>query len=528
MAQYKRPTRSQDGFSLATVMLIALAVILGSVAMIDRATSGWLGSLFVGQSREARDAAEIGLARVVSELNRSRNRRLLVNAAALNITSLTDLQADASKFRSYCETSSPNLGEFARNGITKIVDGEHQITNPPGSTSATSRYYRVVKIEQPAESKELNEDFSKNDTFNIANKGELSITVEGIVRRGDTVLARSTIQETLEVVPKCCKRSFSGENGALGNDTRECDWPPAGVTIGTAQDPSRPGELTAKGYAVNFNALNDGQPLPYVLCASTSTSACESELNANNPTQIKNNPNVIFKSIDALTTNRLCEKKEGTPMPDECNITLDPKELNLNTLTLTLDGSETLSISEHPPNWPEKFKNVCIVADEDEGGTERLAIHCSINRLDFGGNNVIIDIQNSTSTPIRIHFPNAQIPSSTKTIDQRNNGEFQHSGTPLNLSLLGCTTCEIQYVDIGSGNSQAMSLFAYFKQGVVTIGGNAGYEGVLWANEVIANGNVNFDVPAGAVEAVLELLDMDSPGIDWVARSVKSTKLFSP
>jgi hypothetical protein len=551
MAQYKRPRRSQDGFSLATVILIALAVILGSVAMIDRATSGWLGSLFVGQSREARDAAEIGLAQVVSQLNRSRNRRLLVNAALLN-NNTTTLQIEADKsLISPCTTDTPDLSGTAENdpkgefGKDSIINTRRDINtdSTPLASNGTTRSYRIVSFSQPNTSNERDPGFKIHvgDETTAAEAGEITIVVEGIVRRDETIIATTTISETLEVVPKCCRKSFNGLNSKFGNDTRECDWPPAGVTVGTAQDPnaSNQGGLIAKGYAANFTALNSGTPLPYILCASTTT--CDNELNANNPTLIKDNQNVVFKSIDLLTSNKTCDNTVNSTLPDQCNITLDPKTLPDNKLTL--------DASKDPRNeWPEPFKTVCQYAtqvgeetDTGEGSNGKTAaIHCSINRLDFGGSGVSLEIINTTTTnnntvttvtPVRFHFPNAQT-GSIKTIDQRTNGAFIHTssgGSVTNFSLLGCTSCGTQYVDIGSGSdqTQTLDLFAYFKQGVVNLSGNAGFEGVLWANTIIANGNVSFDVPSGAVNEVLALLDMDSPAIDWVARSIKSAQMFA-
>lgn len=83
-----------------------------------------------------------------------------------------------------------------------------------------------------------------------------------------------------------------------------------------------------------------------------------------------------------------------------------------------------------------------------------------------------------------------------------------------------------QIVDLGNGMNQALRIFAYFRCGTVNIGGNGGYTGILWANKVVANGNVTFVSPSDAVSQVLNLTNWENPIVDWVARSMRSLDLF--
>lgn len=560
VAQYNPSKRDQDGFSLATVMLIALAVILGSIAMIDRATSGWLGSLFVGQSREARDAAEIGLMRVVSQLNRSRNRRLLVNASLLNNEDFATLEAEGSSTTSHCasnEDAPPDLStgglQHARGELTgtSITAAEQVIDPNPRPANGTQRSYRVIAITQPNSSSELTKNTSTgaitpNPNFTVSigdanttpTPGEITITVQGFVRRGGTTVASTTISETLEVVPKCCGRSFAGQNAAFGNDSRRCDWPQMGIIVGTNKE-SDEGGIIARGAAVSFNIGTQGTPLNYVLCISDECPT-NSTLNPNTGTIIQKDTTVDIGNIAKLISNRTCEGNGGL---SKCTISLSQAGVQeaLSEGVLTLDASNLDS-------WPSAFRDgdickaaapVSITANNGETTqvTDTDAIHCSISKLDFGANGRAIKFTNTQSHPVRLHFPNNQNPSSNKTIDQRNNGSFIHEitseGKTTDLTLLGCPSCGTQYVDIGNGSGETLNMFAYFRDGVVSIGGNGAYAGVLWANNINVNGSINFNVPNGAVADALSLLGMEGPAadqetpmIDWIARSIKSFKLF--
>lgn len=550
MARQKLPRRRQEGFSMATVMLIVLAVILGSVAMIDRATSGFLGSLFVGQSREARDAAEIGLARVVSQLNRSRNRRLLVNGELLNSRTLQQIEAD-SNLKSRCSTLTPDLsgaansnprGEF---GIGSLLGTQRDIDTAARPASGTIRSYEVVSISQPSGSREFNSDYSANNDFAIrigrgttpAQGGEVMITVRGLVRRGDTLVASTTIAGTFNVVPKCCNRSFNGAGNAFGNDTRACNVSSLGVITGTSQQAPASG-LIASGASVSFNAEDAASdPLPYVVCITTGCNAASS-LNTNTGTVVKEEDTFEINFAD------IRKKYTGIPTIDEPT-EIAAANINLNTLATgpLWDGSTLALDTSNFSSWPSEFQSACREVNENDGTP---AIHCSIGKLDFGANNRTIEFTTSTSTsrkPLRLYFPNVQANQAEKTINQRNNGSFSHSSAQsgangiTDLMLIGnnikgeglCPeeqASERQIVDLGNGTNQALRIFAYFRCGTVNIGGNGGYTGILWANKVVANGNVTFVSPSDAVSQALNLTNWENPIVDWVARSMRSLDLF--
>jgi Tfp pilus assembly protein PilV len=71
--------KDERGFSLVVVLLVVLTVILGSLAIVNRATAGRLAATFQISNREARETAETGIVVIVSELNKEANRKILVS-----------------------------------------------------------------------------------------------------------------------------------------------------------------------------------------------------------------------------------------------------------------------------------------------------------------------------------------------------------------------------------------------------------------------------------------------------------------
>ncbi|MCP9771640.1 hypothetical protein KBY66_03210 [Synechococcus sp. Tobar12-5m-g] len=65
-------------------LFMILTVILGLVVLASRTTLGKLSAAFQGESLEARESSEAGLATVISTLNQEQNRKLLLSNVALN------------------------------------------------------------------------------------------------------------------------------------------------------------------------------------------------------------------------------------------------------------------------------------------------------------------------------------------------------------------------------------------------------------------------------------------------------------
>ncbi len=507
---------------------------------MSRVSFGRLGAAWQAQSREAREAAEIGMARIVSELNRERNRRLLVNAAVLDGQTRTYIESPVNEAitGSYCTTSLPLLsGAFPAGANPKA----EQIID-------TERRYQLVSVVQPASSSERepsqlttrnDSDANSTESFKVTtgydpdatggveyptHAGEITITVRGMAYRNNTLIATTTLSRTFEVVPKCCWGSLGGYGAAFGPDTRPCPSIGFGIVGGAAENDT--GEITIRGTASSI-ITGDGDRISFVYCVATTT--CSVNVNQNLGTGVK----VVDVTMPVIPAAAIttCVDQNST----QCNINLDNNGLPNNGGNLLLDTGVPLS------SWPANFQSVCT-----RGAESRPVTTCSLNTLNFGGNNRTLTID-SRGGPVRFYFPNSQS-GSAKTVNWGNNGGFVHINSSnaaslpsriTDLTLFGCQpsttrSCSPrQIVEIGNGSSGALRLFAYFPNGDVTIGENGSFEGVMWVDRLGANGNLTFTIPGAGLAEVLDLMGIgglaptqEFPLVDYVTRATKSLRFF--
>lgn len=539
---------SCSGFSLVIVLLLSLGVILTGAAILSRVSFGRLGAVWQAQSREAREAAEIGMSRIVSELNRERNRRLLVNAAVLDGQTRTYIENPVNEgvTGSYCTTSLPLLsGAFSAGADPKA----EQVID-------TERRFQLLSVTQPAASSERepsspttknNTDANSTESFKVttgydpdatggveypARAGEITITVRGMAYRNNTLIATTTLTRTFEVVPKCCWGSLGGYGAAFGPDTRPCPSIGFGIVGGAAEEDT--GEITIRGAASSI-ITGDGDRISFVYCIATTT--CSVNVNQNLGTGVK----VVDVTMPTIPDPPsppvgFTSCLDQTSLSDtRCNINLDANGLPNNGGNLTLDTGLPLT------SWPANFQSVCY----RDGSTPPMTV-CSLNTLNFGGNNRTLTID-SRGGPVRFYFPNTQS-GTTKTLNWGNNGGFVHINTAntgslpnriTDLTLFGCQpsstrTCSPrQIVEVGNGSSGALRLFAYFPNGDVTIGGNGSFEGVMWVDRLGSNGNITFTIPRSGLAEVLDLMGIgglaptqEFPLVDYVTRATKSLRFF--
>ena len=269
-------------------LFIILTVILGSVALASRATLGNLGAAFQGDSREAREAAEAGLATVISTLNQEPNRKLLVSSVALNSWS-----AGNNSLQNPCSASGVNPTAAAinlKNGSVNSIAGN------------ANRRFKLVSIEvknadrsrrffSSSDGSSSNTG-SYNDSLinleNSTNLGYIAVTVEGQVLNSGGQVATATVTREYQVVPKCCKLSFGTVAGlpAYGNDPRRCDNSFPRLLVGAALEQPQigsppvtvpPGGITYADSGAQLRVQNEGATSvsankpPSVICLTRST-----------------------------------------------------------------------------------------------------------------------------------------------------------------------------------------------------------------------------------------------------------------
>lgn len=252
----KRPIRSEQGFSLAVALLVVFLGLFGTLAIAGRTLVSREKDNERSQALSARDAAEIGMTRIVSELNRPRNRRLLVNAPKLNTgtATLTDIEADSDLINP-CDSSGslPNLTANNTFNSGNLLNNEIIV---PGTNSALR--YTLVSVTNGTNNNEQAADGSANTSFNltvgnpgppgtVGNSGTITLNVRGLVYQGNVEVGRYNLSKTYSVIPKCCDSSFGGFTGSgttvaytaslWGNDAAQCGVSSGyGLVLGARRD----------------------------------------------------------------------------------------------------------------------------------------------------------------------------------------------------------------------------------------------------------------------------------------------------
>ena len=521
LARSRRP-RDGGGFMLAC-FLIVMAVLLGGLAMAKRSSMAELGSAYQSQARDARAAADIGMAAVVSELNRHRNRQLLVNACLLETSTPAAIAVNNA-------VKVPDGRAFANVGVTFPAAGTLPTAQTINIGDGSQQRWRLVDVDcSAATAASVRQGTLANPMTGVAavapSAGQLTLTVRGFALRGGSVVATSTLQQTLEVVPKCLDRSLRGLGNSFGNDIRRCSLAPGfGFVAGAADDNT--GDLVISGGAYNLN-------VDPVTCIASSPSGCVDGL-------AHTSVNVVDVNLPPPlpTANTTCR---GTTPPADCNVTVS------SDLTLA---------SRNFASWPAPWNSLCTREDANGGASPPgtfATISCSLNRLSTGNNvELFFDTSGTTAAstiPVRLHFPNAST-SGQKSVTRGNgsSGIFQcdsdagaitcstsTQGAPraADLALFGCSPgapapCGAQFLDLGNGTGASQSMFLYFPLGSVEMGGTPDFKGVIWTNDFRANGNITVTISPSDLESVCGLMKFcggddslyESFAIDYVTRAI--------
>jgi hypothetical protein len=230
----KRSIRAEEGFSLVMALLVVLLGLFSTLAIAGRTLSSREKDNEYGQGQSARDAAEIGMTRIIADLNRPRNRRLLVNAPTLSTATVTGIEGDQDLI-SPCDSvngAAPDLTSAETFNSGNLLNNEVTIPN------STLRY-TLVAISNGTNSNEQDALGNANSTFNVTVgapgppgtagiSGTITLDVRGLLYHNGVEAGRYNLRKTYAVIPKCCGSSFGGFTGSSttaslwGNDSSTC------------------------------------------------------------------------------------------------------------------------------------------------------------------------------------------------------------------------------------------------------------------------------------------------------------------
>jgi hypothetical protein len=248
----------EQGFSLALALLVVLGALSAAVAITGRTLSNRQARQQLDAGLTARNAAEIGMTRIIAELNRPRNRRLLVNAPQLGASGQTvNAINGATNLSNPCQDDgeTPDISSNGAFNSGAILNNEVTIPNTGGRLR-----YTLVAATNGSNNNEQSEAGEANESFNVTsgnpgppgtpgNRGTLTLNVRGRVVESDgTETSRFNLSKTLAVVPKCCKQSFGGFTGSgtttpytaslWGNDQTACSLSSGyGLIVGARRNP---------------------------------------------------------------------------------------------------------------------------------------------------------------------------------------------------------------------------------------------------------------------------------------------------
>lgn len=531
-ALIQRQRREGGGYSMPMVMVIALILVVGGVALASRANQGLLGAIFQNQSWEARSAAEIGMNRIISELNKERNRWLMVKrtgdseqiwtrpSAGGTVETLRtnpcepEIRADYSKL-------DPNNAASSTYG-TWYVDGNGNVSS---SSAGATKAYRLVRVTR--------QEFYRSGTTQALSPfldrgtgtGTLVLAVQGQkLKSNGTAVASVTLEKTFELVPKCCKVSFGGEHGglnyAIDSGTKEslCTNPTQlglGLLFG-AKD-NNTGSITVNGKSVSI-ADYSGTPIDPIYCIASSTTGCTVDRT------IADRVAIIDQDLPPAKIYPGSASSKGAITPDDFT-TYDSANFLYKICNGGLPGSGKCSNSDERyvinGGAASGFPSFCTSTTS--------TVHCNLTYLDYKGIQLIFL---TGSKKIWLYFPDGPANTATTVIRNAGMGQMKHCLT-INSTTAECLTSPQPFQitnlalfgrnpssssDTGSqsvemyGTADALRLFSYFPTGTFKVVGNSTFEGISWSNRIDTAGNTTWTVPGSGLASVLEMMEMIPSG----------------
>jgi hypothetical protein len=287
----QRVKSGDRGNVLILALVTAIVLTLGLAALSARTNSGLFGAAFQSKNREARDIAESVITNFIDVMNRPNNRYLL--AAGTTTWAAADASLrnrctgyDRTTFAAKDASATPAQIDIA--DVSKLAQSTTwQKVDPSDSSKGEYLIEEIQYLDQSRTPYDQNRRLSSDPDLSDAQnpkvlesirsglyRGLIRVTVQArFTRDGRTSYAR--VARELEVVPKCCFRSFGNNKGAgarWGRDLRDCvvEKPGSGGNgIIAFEDASSNG----KSIAI---IGEDGKPVTNAICLAGSTE-CEKE-----------------------------------------------------------------------------------------------------------------------------------------------------------------------------------------------------------------------------------------------------------
>ena len=540
------PTTDQ-GFSVIYVLIATLILIAGTATLLNQSTSSMLGSIFQGQSQQARHAARNGMAYLISQINKEENRHLLVlpqSAETINPDAATSLWSDTQAATSHLNPctktyvngakayqASPNLSGLNL-GTSRVNNGYFYIADNGAISKTRDGATRAFRIINRPNSIDFKIPAKSGSSFSLLdetkNVGKFRLSVEAVVYRNgqSNEIASSTIlQEDFSVVPKCCKIPFGSHQDSVSNSLK-------GHGNSNYALISR-SNLTGKssrclllqgldpegfGIIVVSNERNGGSIL-----AGSSTILNSSKLAAVNPVYCVTAKSTQCTAADKPSGNQMerldIKLPELPTYPGSFNGT--PEVLRPCTTTPCAPPlSQETSISPSLSTPRTIFDATSSGPLPDNCTLHKNDIHCIYSGIDLSGSpDDLIFVSGNSSRRIRLYFPSngtgiKQTLASGTIRHCKNKLCTQFVGNITDLSLFGSDAQDPNNQDandqkfIIKAPASDAGFFIYAPKATVKIiGGSATFQSVIWANRLDITGtNAKLNIPRNGVADVFILM----------------------
>jgi hypothetical protein len=542
-----RQAAGSDGFVLPFVILAALVMSVGTLALANRSGMGFMGAVFHGLSFDAQEAAEIGMNRIIGELNRKENRGLLRSKGSTVETALWTSADATTVHSSRCPgtelpdlATNPNIGYPA--GSSPPTTYNFVYVRADGSISSSAqgatRAYRLVSVTRRPEA-EL-----KIFQTMAAPAGTVTLEVEGrSLRPNGSASALSTLRRTFQLVPRCCGVSFGGAHGNVNYARPANDSTPyvclpdsmrgLGLLGGT-------GNTTGSFNLTGSNAVTldriGGTAVSPVFCLADSAGTC------NRSSSI--NQGIAIDLINPRPSHFPAAKTyPGNPASAAPGSLRTPRwNVGNQNFAYCLNWETSADPIDVESNNGRRCRSWAVNADVD---SSRLPAYCAQTAMETSCNLASLDYSNSdvfflTGTrKLRFYFTQAgslleggsgnRGIHHCKTLDTT----LTNCATPLpgtaDLAFFGCNSCGEQAMDL-KGTPDVVNFFVYIPNGSVTLKGTPTFKGVLWANAINSSGNVNWILTDSGTRDVMVYMGLLPPGetnnstsnpllFDYVARA---------
>ena len=338
------------------------------------------------------------------------------------------------------------------------------------------------------------------------------------------VLSGTTaLEQSIEILPKCCRRSLGANNYPLfGSDLRTCDAP-LGFVFNVAATGGVDFEVTGSKSEIESD---EGDPVEPLVCIGAAASPCPINEQVGNKQdtrsvlQIENN---LAKIADLLTDLPAAQGSlEGCGDPQKkgkggkADLCTDSDLFRYQSKEVPLVMDVVAADLEQLPAFCKS-----VASSYPVNGS---LIVCNVSRLVIT-NGQKIRIITSDARRVRLYFP----ADDQEVITLRSGSvlEHDHQGDNplLGLQLLGCEPgftpggCTDQGISVDSNSilGDLNPLFLYFPRGAISAGGGGGagsqFNGVFWFDALDANGNVEFTISSDLSGLLLDL-GMAEDGFD--------------